>query len=217
MRAGCLYQSLHASPLIRRPALCLLCRPRLRCCRAAPRRAAGGSRLLLPSLAFFLRPPPRSKDVAAALGITAAAPAFAVGRNFADFGLEAVPSAGHKAFEGGPLGCLGCVADGGTHAAGAAAAGLCKAVAGADAATARGGRRRSLLTADPPPCSLPLLQTSTPAEKDLEKALAAFVAAEKLPAFLEFSQETSQSIFGSGISNQVKCGAAGGGGGGRGV
>lgn len=35
------------------------------------------------------------------------------------------------------------------------------------------------------------------------KTLEAFIKAEKLPAFTEFSQETSQAIFGSGINNQV--------------
>lgn len=41
-----------------------------------------------------------SKEVAAKLGITGAAPAFAIGRNYPDFGIESVPGAGHKAFEG---------------------------------------------------------------------------------------------------------------------
>lgn len=36
-----------------------------------------------------------------------------------------------------------------------------------------------------PLCSTP---SSLPAEEDVEKALEAFVTAEKLPAFLEFSQ-----------------------------
>lgn len=44
--------------------------------------------------------PACSTAVAAALGIKAAAPSFAIGRNFDDFGLEAVASEGHKAFEG---------------------------------------------------------------------------------------------------------------------
>jgi len=39
--------------------------------------------------------------------------------------------------------------------------------------------------------------------KDLGDALEAFIKAEKLPAFTEFSQDTSQAIFGSGINNQV--------------
>ncbi len=39
-------------------------------------------------------------QVAAKLGITGDAPAFAIGRNYDDFGIEAVPGAGHKAFEG---------------------------------------------------------------------------------------------------------------------
>lgn len=43
--------------------------------------------------------------------------------------------------------------------------------------------------------------------KDVGEALEAFIKAEKLPAFTEFSQETSQAIFGSGINNQVRRGA----------
>ena len=35
------------------------------------------------------------------------------------------------------------------------------------------------------------------------EALEAFIKAEKLPAFTEFSQDTSQAIFGSGINHQV--------------
>lgn len=44
-----------------------------------------------------------SHQVAAKLGITGDAPAFAVGRNYEDFGVEAVPGADHKAFEGEEL------------------------------------------------------------------------------------------------------------------
>lgn len=40
-------------------------------------------------------------------------------------------------------------------------------------------------------------------DKDLGEAIEAFLKAEKVPAFLEFSQQTSQAIFGSGIPNQV--------------
>ena len=39
--------------------------------------------------------------------------------------------------------------------------------------------------------------------EDLSAKLGAFVKAEKLPAFIEFSSETSQDIFGSGINQQV--------------
>jgi protein disulfide-isomerase A1 len=81
-----------------------------------------------------------SKEVAAKLDITGDAPAFAIGRNYEDFGIEAVPGAGHKAFED---------------------------------------------------------------DKDLGEAIEAFLKAEKVPAFLEFSQQTSQAIFGSGIPHQV--------------
>ncbi|KAI7840070.1 hypothetical protein COHA_006200 [Chlorella ohadii] len=81
-----------------------------------------------------------SKEVAAKLGITGDAPAFAIGRNYDDFGIEAVPGAGHKAFED---------------------------------------------------------------NTDLGEAIEAFLKAEKVPAFLEFSQQTSQAIFGSGIPHQV--------------
>lgn len=38
---------------------------------------------------------------------------------------------------------------------------------------------------------------------ELGEGLEAFIKAEKLPAFIEFSQDTSQAIFGSGISHQV--------------
>lgn len=80
-----------------------------------------------------------SAEVAAKLGLTAA-PGYALGRTYEDFGFEAVSGAGHKAFED---------------------------------------------------------------SKDVGEALEAFIKAEKLPAFTEFSQDTSQAIFGSGINNQV--------------
>jgi hypothetical protein len=48
-----------------------------------------------------------------------------------------------------------------------------------------------------PPVCLPADSSS------LSDSLAAFIKAEKLPAFTEFSQETSSSIFGSGINHQV--------------
>lgn len=55
------------------------------------------------------------------------------------------------------------------------------------------------------PCSPPPhLPHCHPTEgKAAGEALDDFIKAEKLPAFTEFSQETSQAIFGSGISHQV--------------
>jgi hypothetical protein len=50
----------------------------------------------------------------------------------------------------------------------------------------------------------PHLPHCHPAEgKAAGEALDDFIKAEKLPAFTEFSQETSQAIFGSGITHQV--------------
>lgn len=40
-------------------------------------------------------------------------------------------------------------------------------------------------------------------EGDFAAQLEAFAKAEKLPAYIEFSQETSQTIFGAGIAHQV--------------
>ena len=56
----------------------------------------------------------------------------------------------------------------------------------------------------------PACPTCPPTDSSsLSDSLAAFIKAEKLPAFTEFSQETSSSIFGSGINHQVG-GRAGG-------
>lgn len=78
-------------------------------------------------------------EIAEAVGITKG-PGFAAGRNYPDFGFEAVSGEGHAALEG---------------------------------------------------------------EGSLAEKLAALLAAEKLPAFLEFNQGNSPRIFGSGIDHQI--------------
>ncbi len=53
--------------------------------------------------------------------------------------------------------------------------------------------------------STPSLIVPSPTDNtDLGEAIEAFLKAEKVPAFLEFSQQTSQAIFGSGIPHQVR-------------
>ena len=52
-------------------------------------------------------------------------------------------------------------------------------------------------------------------EKDLDEQLVDFVKEEKIPAYIEFTSQSSNSIFGSGIHHQVR--GAGRVGGGRGV
>jgi len=131
--------------------------------------------------------------VAAKLGITGDAPAFAVGRNYDDFGIEAVPGAGHKAFEGALV----------LHVVGRA--GWLWRIR-RQQGPRRGDQALSEYKHQPSirqPSNIP--PSSSADNKDLGEAIEAFLKAEKVPAFLEFSQQTSQAIFGSGIPHQVGC------------
>ena len=140
--------------------------------------------------------------MAAALGIDAA-PGYALGRTYDDFGFEFVAAKGNKAFEGeGDLWLrrprLTWMLHPSPGAALAMDAAPCPALL-----SAWSDLIRSLL----PAC---LLSVESEDAGGLALGLAAFIKAEKLPPFTEFTQQTSQAIFGSGINHQVcACGVCG--------
>ena len=150
-----------------------------------------------------------SKEVAAALGISGkAGPAFALGRAYEDFGEEAVAGEGHAAFEGAwqagragqeavageghaALSCaharwLGAWRPGRAHVRRAVHVGCAQRSHPRASCSRRCEWRPSRRPATH--ARLPACTAAPPAEKDLEKAIEAFVTAEKLPAFLEFTQ-----------------------------